>query len=99
MSYHSGDLQQVLLRYHYLALTLQPEKNSILYPNWQHSGGKAKTRENKGAEGMCRSDPSTNKPSCWSTQHDAAVELQLTGGILHCVVLEFMYFANLISLD
>lgn len=44
------------------------------------------------------SDPSANKPGCWSIHHDATGELQLTGGILHCAVSEFMYFTNLISL-
>lgn len=47
---------------------------------------------------MRRSDPSANKPSSWSIYHDATGELQLTGGILHSMVSEFMYFTNPISL-
>lgn len=72
-------------------------KTPVLYPNGQHSHGEAKRTKRKGAEGMRWSDPSANKPSCWHIHHDATSELQLTGGILHRVVSEFMYFTNLIS--
>lgn len=47
---------------------------------------------------MCWLGPSANKQSCWSIHDDVTGELQLTGGILHRMVSELMYFTNLISL-
>lgn len=50
-------------------------------------------------EGIFWSEPISKQLGCRNIYHDAVGELQLTGGILHCAVSEFMYFTNFISLD
>lgn len=48
-------------------------------------------------KGTHRSELTKDTARCWDIYHKAIGKWQLTAGVLHSAVSEFMYFANLIS--